>query len=99
MMDNQESGYGQKEIGCESLLETTIHFKDRVPCYQCELADPTELCPDIDNPADCPQKEYTVKVNRVSCYKVKGKIMYQINGAYEFSVDEIQRNVKIDKAG
>ena len=69
-------------------------FTDRVPCHLCDLTDPYELCPNMDNPEDCPQMEHAVTVKSVSLSHVDGKLLYTINGAYEFSEEEIQRSVR-----
>lgn len=40
--------------------------------------DPYEICPDIDNPDNCPKKDYKVKIEKISLSRVRGETIYTI---------------------
>ena len=88
-----------RTMTCEDLIGRTIHFRDRIQCYECDEPDPYEVCPDIDTPDNCPKKDYEVKVQNVSVSRVKGETIYTINDDYEFSAGDFWKVVRIGKAG
>lgn len=88
-----------RAMTCEDLIGRTIRFRDRIQCYECDEPDPYEVCPDIDNPDNCPKKDYEVKVQKVSVSRVKGETIYTINDDYEFPAGDFWKVVRIGKAG
>lgn len=92
------SGSSQMMKGiCEDLIGRTIRFHDRIQCYQCDVADPYVVCPNIDNPTDCPQKEYKIMVEKVSVSREVGKNVYTINDDYDFPAEDFWRMVRVGK--
>ena len=91
-MDSDSS----RTMNCEELIGRTIHFRDRIQCWECDEPDPYEICPDIDN---CPKKDYKVKVKKISLSRVRGETIYTINDDYEFPAGDFWKVVRIGEAG
>lgn len=88
-----------RTMRCEELLGRTIRFRDRIQCWECDEPDPYEICPDIDNPDNCPKKDYKVKIEKISLSRVRGEIIYTINDDYEFHAGDFWKVVRIGEAG
>lgn len=84
-----------RTMSCEDLIGKTIRFRDRIQCWECDETDPYETCPNIDNPDSCPQKDYAVKVEKVTISRGRGETLYTINEDYEFPAGGLWRAVRL----
>lgn len=88
-----------RTVNCEDLIGRTIRFRDRIQCWECDEPDPYEICTDIDNPDNCPKKDYKVKIEKISLSRARGETIYTINDDNEFPAGDFWKVVRIEEAG